>query len=81
MSREDGWVRYVCDGSSKHCVVQAFVKEGDTKAKNIWHEREYITKDGEKLKFTLCDSCDQEWREMVAKHDDDIAGFTAKGGN
>lgn len=76
MSRDTGWEKVVCDGHTPHCVKMAFIKEGDTKAKNIWHDREYITKDGQKVNFTFCDACDSAWRELIESQDKAVFAFT-----
>ena len=75
MASETGWKRNVCDGSSKHCVGIAFVKEDDPKAQSVWHDRIYITKDGEEMHYFFCESCADEFDKIISKHDTDIQEF------
>lgn len=75
MAKETGWERLVCDGSSEHCVRVAFAREDDAKSKALWHEREYITKDGEKMNYFFCDACDKEWTSIIADHDRTVNKF------
>lgn len=75
MSRDSGWVKIECDGNSAHCVGTAWVKEGDNKAKNVWRDREYITKDGQTMKYTFCADCDAKWMELRTRQDDEVNAF------
>lgn len=75
MASEPGWKRNVCDGSSEHCVQTAFVKEGDEKAEGMWHDRTYVTKDGETMHYFLCQSCTEEYDAIIGSHDMTVNKF------
>lgn len=75
MASETGWRRNVCDGSSEHCVGIAFVEEDDEKAESVWHDRRYITKDGEEMHYFFCQSCADEYDRIIAAQDANVNKF------
>lgn len=71
MAIEDGYTRYCCDRTEKvhkgNVKPAAYLLPND-KARDNWHEVEFVDTLGVPMRYMLCPDCFSAWTDLVKKH-------------
>ncbi len=75
MAKTEGFNQYICD----RCSAEIYATETDPKIQS-WKNIERFNAEGSSVKRLLCSRCNQEYKELVRKQDNDFQVFMEKGG-